>query len=278
MPPPVGILLGPRVGRDGTFSVSVELEAPEQSSGRIVFGYHAATTTYYSAGLGGYSLAYLVDEYQPNRGWQAVRAAGSASNLAAREATAVSIEVAGQRVSLSVNGVDVLETDLPSPLAGDQVGLFAWGDTPVKFRSFAAVTRRPKAFVVMQFGGPFDVLYEEVIRPVAERCGFEAYRADDMYGPGVILQDIIRSIREADVVVAEITPANPNVFYELGYAHAAGKSTVLLAAKQEGARLPFDVSGYRCIFYEDSIGGKRRVENQFEQHLRNIARGPREVP
>jgi nucleoside 2-deoxyribosyltransferase len=47
------------------------------------------------------------------------------------------------------------------------------------------------------------------------------------------------------VVVAEITPVNANVFYELGYAHALGKQTILLA--ERGRTLPFDVSGYRCI-------------------------------
>jgi hypothetical protein len=97
---------------------------------------------------------------------------------------------------------------------------------------------------------------------------FDPYRADEMSGPGMILSDIITGIQDAAVVIAEITPVNANVFYELGYAHATGKPTILLAEK--GMSLPFDVSGFRCIFYDDSIGGKRRVEAELRRHLEAI--------
>jgi hypothetical protein len=104
------------------------------------------------------------------------------------------------------------------------------------------------------------------------KLGFEAFRGDDVYRPGVILQDIIRGIVESDVIVAEITPPNPNVFYELGYAHALQKPTILLANRQI-EKLPFDISGYRVIFYDDTIGGKREIETTFEKHLESIQRG-----
>ena len=61
---------------------------------------------------------------------------------------------------------------------------------------------------------------------------------------------------------------NENVFYELGYAHALKKPTILLADRTK--KLPFDVSGYRCLFYENSIGGKRKVEEALEKHLKAI--------
>ncbi len=61
---------------------------------------------------------------------------------------------------------------------------------------------------------------------------------------------------------------NQNVFYELGYAHALGKPTILLAEK--GKQLPFDVSGYRYLCYENSIGGKRKVDEALRKHLAAI--------
>ena len=61
---------------------------------------------------------------------------------------------------------------------------------------------------------------------------------------------------------------NANVFYELGYAHALGKQTILLA--ERGRELPFDVSGYRCIFYDNTIGGKAVVQDSLTRHLTNI--------
>jgi nucleoside 2-deoxyribosyltransferase len=116
-------------------------------------------------------------------------------------------------------------------------------------------------------------LYQEVIQPVSHRAGFKALRADDVYRPGVILQDIIRGIVESDVIVADITPTtNPNIFYELGYAHALQKPTILLANRAQIEKLPFDVSGYRVIFYDDTIGGKRDIESTLEKHLESIRR------
>ena len=73
---------------------------------------------------------------------------------------------------------------------------------------------------------------------------------------------------ESEVVIAEISSSNASVFYELGYAHALDKPTVLLARR--GEVLPFDVSGYRVIFYDDTIGGKSEVEATLDQHLANI--------
>jgi nucleoside 2-deoxyribosyltransferase len=86
----------------------------------------------------------------------------------------------------------------------------------------------------------------------------------------MILHDIAQGIVDAKVVVAEITPANQNVFYEIGYAHALGKPTILLA--ERGKQLPFDISGYRVLFYENSIAGKKQVEEGLKKHLQAILR------
>ena len=80
----------------------------------------------------------------------------------------------------------------------------------------------------MQFGSPFDAMYSEVIKPVCESVGLTVERADEWHRPGVIMNDVVEALTTAEVVIAEITPANPNVYYEVGYAHAAGVPTVLL--------------------------------------------------
>ena len=125
----------------------------------------------------------------------------------------------------------------------------------------------------MKFEETYDNLYREVIRPVCEKSGFEVQRADDVFRPGIILQDIINGLLDSDLVIAEVTPPNPNVFYELGFAHALDKPTVLLARR--GGELPFDISGYRVIFYDDTIGGKPQVETTLNKHLTNILRSHR---
>lgn len=86
----------------------------------------------------------------------------------------------------------------------------------------------------------------------------------------MILNDIIASIRSASVIIADITPDNPNVFYEVGYAHALAKPTILLCEKGIRNKLPFDVSGFRTIFYDNTIGGKRQIEDKLRSHLQSI--------
>lgn len=267
---PDGLLIGPTQLADGTIRVNVTfLDEPEpDSAARVVIGFDAETGAHFSIGLGGYRSLYLIDEFKPGTGWGAIRSAGNIESAKAGHTYELTVAVLGQYVALSVDGVEVMEWELPHPLIGTQVGLFSYGERKVKFSRFSLEAQAPNAFIVMQFGEPFDTLYEEVIRPVTQQAGFEAHRADDIYRPGVILRDIIQSIHDASVIIAEITPANPNVFYELGFAHARGKPTILLAEKDR--ELPFDISGFRCIFYDDSIGGKRRVEGELEKHLAAI--------
>ena len=68
-----------------------------------------------------------------------------------------------------------------------------------------SLRQMPEAFVVMQFGQPYDDLYSDVIVPTCSELGFEARRADDIYAPGIILQDIVTGLLRSSVVIAEIT-------------------------------------------------------------------------
>jgi hypothetical protein len=162
----------------------------------------------------------------------------------------------------------VLEILIPRPLEGKQTGLTAAGGHTVRFSNFAMIADRPRAFVAMEHREPFDTFYREVIKPQPEKL-YKVVRIDETSGSGVIFQEVQREIGQSDVVIAEITPADPNVFYELGYAQALGKPTILLA--QRGGKLPFDVASYRVVFYDDSIGGKSRVEEDLARHLDAIS-------
>ena len=270
-PTPYGIALSEGRARSGSIQTKVHFfKKPKNSAGRIVFGYNPEIGEYFSVGLGGYEYAYVLDEYLPTMGWKALSTAGNIENVAPDSEFQIETKIYGQKVRLTVEGIRVLEHNLPRPLGGDQVGLFAWGPGPVEFKAPQVVASRPEAFVIMQFGEHYDALFKDVIKPIAHEMGLKAYRADDVYKPGIILQDIIRGIVEAEIVIAEITPSNPNVFYELGYAHALGKTTILLA--ERGKELPFDISSYRCIFYNNTIRGKNDVEKHLRKHLSSILR------
>ncbi|HEY7670559.1 MAG TPA: hypothetical protein VH852_07980, partial [Hyphomicrobium sp.] len=64
-------------------------------------------------------------------------------------------------------------------------------------------------FVVMQFSGPYQELYTDVVQPLAEEFGLHAYHAGEVFGPGIILEDIISGIVDSKIVIAEITPPEP---------------------------------------------------------------------
>lgn len=71
------------------------------------------------------------------------------------------------------------------------------------------------------------------------------------------------------MVIAEITPLNPNVYYEVGYADTLSKPVILISDRKEGLK-PFDVMAYRTIFYDNSIGGKSQIENDLRTYLCGI--------
>jgi nucleoside 2-deoxyribosyltransferase-like protein len=273
---PVGLCLLPSLFRSGTISVDVRfIDTAEGKNGRIVIGYNPATGGYISVGLGGYGFAYVIDMFTPGQGWRALARKGADSQILGGRSYRLRVDVVGQQISLSVDDVQVIETNIPSPLEGGQCGIFAWGTSGVEFTDFHVDGDKAKIFVVMQFGPPYDDLYREVIERISDKLDLTVLRGDDVFraeGNSIILQDIIRSIKESDIIVAEITPANPNVFYELGYAHAMNKPTILLANRGV-EKLPFDVSGYRVIFYDDTIRGKRDIEESLQRHLENVIRG-----
>ena len=145
-------------------------------------------------------------------------------------------------------------------------GLLDHVGADIIIRDFDVLSEKPVAFIIMQFSTPFNELYEGVIRPVCSDLGVRAVRADDAYGPGLIIADVVRQIDESKIVVAEISPLNANVYYEVGYSHARGKPTILIADRKT-EKLPFDVSPFRTLFYDNTIDGKRRVEEGLRRHL-----------
>lgn len=239
-------------------------------AGRVVIGYDPKTKEYYSIGIGGYGYAYVIDKYKEGIGWNALEVAGRNQEIVEGIDYEIEVKIYGQKVILRVNRITIFEFQLPKPLKGSQTGLFAWGSSEIKFSDISISSEKPRAFVVMQFTEPYDSLYQEVIKPVCEEMNLSVYRADEVYKPGIILKDIIEGIVESEIIIADITPPNPNVFYELGFSHALNKTTILLA--QRGGELPFDIKSYRVIFYDDTIRGKTEVEKKLRSHLKNVVR------
>jgi len=99
----------------------------------------------------------------------------------------------------------------------------------------------------MPFDKEFDAVYTDLIKPAFEAVGYDVKRADDIVSHQNILKDIVRSIARADLIIADLTSLNANVFYELGIAHSLQKPVIIIA--QSIDEVPFDLASYRVIQY-----------------------------
>ncbi|MDX2135271.1 MAG: hypothetical protein SFV52_10800 [Saprospiraceae bacterium] len=176
-------------------------------------------------------------------------------------------EVIGSNIKLYVN--EVLMCEHTVSIKESPFELYVASDGEVEVFGIQIYRERPKIFVVMQFSKEYDELFEEVIKPVVEKMGYDCIRGDMFYKSQPILSDIIQSIIDSEAIIAEITPDNPNVFYEIGYSHAIDKPTILLCDKERG-KIPFDISGFRTLFYENTIPGKTRIENDLRKYIAQL--------
>jgi hypothetical protein len=270
---PLGLAVCEQRFRDGQLSATVELSRNLNSSGGLLLGYQSADRGYFAATLGGHDRAYSISEFVPGRGWVVLTGAGNGKNLKPNSPYHLAVAVTGQTLNLSVDGVHVISHLLSRPIDGTGIGYFAWDDAEVRFENLTVEGRHPHIFVIMPFKEPYDTVYREVIEPVARREGYQVVPIDEVSGPGVILEDIQQQITRAHAVIAEVSNHNPNVFYELGYAHALGKPAVILVRRQDDTIMPFDIRGFRAVFYDDSIGGKHALERNLQEQLRAVLRG-----
>jgi hypothetical protein len=269
-----GIALSSDVFAGGEISAEIKFkQVGPLTSCEIVFFYDSERRAFVSAALGCPPMMYAIRQWDGSKGIPTGYAAtGDRRNLKPNEPFRISVVVQGSRVRMLHDGVEVLSTVLPFPVQPSQTGLYCFNDAPVTVRNFRVEGRPGRVFVVMQFTSPFNELFAEVITKVCAQEPFklEARRADDAFGPGVVMADIINDIVESEFVIAEITPVNPNVYYELGYAHAIGKPVIMLANRKELPKLPFDVAASRVLLYEDSIAGRGEFEDQLRRHIAAI--------
>jgi hypothetical protein len=110
---------------------------------------------------------------------------------------------------------------------------------------------KPFVFVLMPFDSAFDYVYQLGIKPACSEAGAYAERVDEQQYDERILDRIYNQIAKADLIVADMTGRNANVFYETGYAHALDKRVILLTQKAND--IPFDLKHHPHIVYDGKI-------------------------
>lgn len=104
------------------------------------------------------------------------------------------------------------------------------------------------ALCLMPFHKRFDKIYQAVLK-ACEKSNYECYRSDMLYNPGKVLQQIVQLILKSQIIIAVLDGKNPNVFYEIGIAHAVGKAVILIANLSNINDVPFDLKSDRLILY-----------------------------
>lgn len=130
------------------------------------------------------------------------------------------------------------------------------------FRSSGAVQfpvetpRDPKLVAVMMpFAKQFDVVHETIQQAVTD-AKLTSVRVDNIWENDHVMGDVLSILWRAEIVVADLTDRNPNVFYEAGLAHALPRKTVLLT--QNATDVPFDLHTIRHLKY--GVGTRERQE------------------
>lgn len=156
-------------------------------------------------------------------------------------------------------------------ISADETPSTAPSERIKKLGKAANVSATDSCFVMQPFAAPLGDYYEKVYKPAIEKTGLKSVRADaDIFGTGKIMDQVWEGINAAKVLVAELTSRNPNVFYELGLAHALKKPVVLISAREDD--VPFDLQHIRVIYYDvnDPFWGAKLIEKVAENILSAI--------
>ncbi len=130
-----------------------------------------------------------------------------------------------------------------------------------------------KIFVIMPFGkrGTQEHRnnshrYNNFIKPALEEFSNHVKRADEFEHLGNINKDIIEYLFYSQIVIADLSGKNANVFYELGVRHTLRRNSTIPIVKN-GESILFDISTYRTIFYDDDENGLRTLQSELRSKI-----------
>lgn len=125
-----------------------------------------------------------------------------------------------------------------------------------------------KCFIIMPFRDELKSLFEK-LKLICNDLGVECRRSDEI-AIGSITKGIFEEIYFADVVIADLTFSNPNVYYELAVSHCIGRKTILITQEE---KIPFDIGQEYVIKYSNTIEGSMILEKQLRRLFKHLLDG-----
>jgi len=139
---------------------------------------------------------------------------------------------------------------------------------------------KPTCFVICPFGAEgtpererSDKVVNMYIDPVAKSEGYDTFRSIDYPGsrPGLVNDAVFERLHDADLVVADLTGSNANVYYELALRHATGRPFIMLV--EDPTELKYDIQGFNAITIRWDFAGGKRTERELRDQIGKIKRG-----
>jgi hypothetical protein len=138
---------------------------------------------------------------------------------------------------------------------------------PEIFNARKFSVKKDQIFVLMPFGKKewkfkknetwqdsdfeFDSFYERLVKPTIEELGLKAKRADSIFAPKPFMEKIWKDLNESELIIADLTSSNGNVFYELGIAHTLGKRVISIT--QDERYVPSDLKNVEYVQYPKHV-------------------------
>lgn len=188
---------------------------------------------------------------------------------------AIKISLKDNLLSVFVDGMKIFDNFNVGLRSNKLIGFGSW-DSTVEFSEIKITAYKIyKCFVVMPFDYQRNFLYEYVIKPTLDKHPkylIEHDRGDESLTVGKISKEINDFINNSNIIIADITNKNPNVFYELGLAHSKNRKALLLIEKKEGEKeeIPFDIIDFRWYKYHFSKDGFEEVSKAINSVFTNI--------
>lgn len=117
-----------------------------------------------------------------------------------------------------------------------------------------------------------DDIFENLIEPIAKKHGYDAFRITEVSTPGEITPQIVEAVMESDLVIADLSGRNPNVFYELALRHMIGEPFIHLIT--DTSEIPFDIAGLNAIKLRFGfVGDVHQTEQELSDQIAAIKAG-----
>jgi hypothetical protein len=126
-------------------------------------------------------------------------------------------------------------------------------------------------FLIMPFADDFNDVHSAIKAALkVDELRFTCHRADEATGGGLVMTDVLRYLAMAEIVIADLTGKNANVFYELGIAHTVKEVSSVLLITQNIEDVPFDVRTNRRIEYKLGPDGLRSLQDELIEVIRTL--------